>query len=135
MGGAGRSSGKRASIPPQLSVRNGRAAIDFYRAAFGAVEDYRVGGTDADESVVAQLSVGDASFWVSDEAPSHGSFSPQTLGGATARMLLIVEDPDSALDQAVAAGARECSRSARSTAGAWGGSRIPSATPGRSEGR
>jgi PhnB protein len=107
MGGAGRSSGKRASILPQLSVRNGRAAIDFYRAAFGAVEDYRVGGTDADESVVAQLSVGDASFWVSDEAPSHGSFSPQTLGGATARMLLIVEDPDSALEQAVAAGARE----------------------------
>jgi PhnB protein len=82
MGPAGGASGERASILPQLSVQNGRAAIDFYRAAFGAVEDYRVGGTDANESVVAELSVGGASFWVSDEAPSHGHFSPQSLGGA-----------------------------------------------------
>lgn len=135
MGGAGRSSGKRASIPPQLSVRNGRAAIDFYRAAFGAVEDYRVGGTDADESVVAQLSVGDASFWVSDEAPSHGSFSPQTLGGATARMLLTSKTRTVRSTRRWRPARGRCSRSARSTAGAWGGSRIPSATPGRSEGR
>ena len=53
-----------ATIAPQLSVRRGRAAVDFYRAAFGAVEDYRVGGTDDDEAVVAPLSVGGATFWV-----------------------------------------------------------------------
>lgn len=55
-------------ILPQLSVRRGRAAVEFYQAAFGAVEDYRVGGTDDDEDVVAQLSVGNASFWVSDDS-------------------------------------------------------------------
>ncbi|MGI8802131.1 MAG: hypothetical protein ACR2KV_08165 [Solirubrobacteraceae bacterium] len=43
-------------IMAQLSVRRGRAAIEFYQAAFGAVEDYRVGGIDAHEAVVAQLS-------------------------------------------------------------------------------
>jgi PhnB protein len=107
MGPARRASGERASILPQLSVRHGRAAIDFYRSAFGAVEDYRVGGTDAHEHVAAQLSIGEASFWVSDESPSHGSFSPESLGGATTRMLLIVEDPDAALERAVAAGAKE----------------------------
>ena len=94
-------------ILPQLSVRRGRAAIEFYKAAFGAVEDYRVGGTDDNEDVVAQLSVGNASFWVSDESPPHRNFSPESLGGATVRMLLIVEDPDSVVERAVAAGATE----------------------------
>jgi PhnB protein len=95
------------SILPQLSVRRGRAAIDFYKAAFGAVEDYRVGGTDEHEAVVAQLSVGAASFWVADESPPHQNFSPETVGGGTVRLLLIVEDPRAALARAVAAGAVE----------------------------
>jgi PhnB protein len=94
-------------ILPQLSVRRGREAIAFYEAAFGAVEVYRVGGTDAHESVVAQLTVGEASFWVADESPEHGNFSPETVGGATTRMLLIVDDPAAAVDRAVAAGATE----------------------------
>ncbi len=94
-------------ILPQLSVRRGRAAIEFYKSAFGAVEDYRVGGTDEHEAVVAQLSVGGAAFWVADESPSLQNFSPESLGGATTRMLLIVEDPGYALRRAVAAGATE----------------------------
>lgn len=93
------------TIQPELSVRRGRAAVEFYKIAFGADEVYRVGGTDDHEAVVSQLSVGEASFWVSDEAPSHGNFSPESLGGATVRMLLIVEDPDAMVDRAVAAGA------------------------------
>jgi PhnB protein len=94
-------------ILPQLSVRRGRAAIEFYKAAFGAVEDYRVGGTDVDEDVVAQLSVGNASFWVSDESPAHGNFSPASLGGGTIRMAFLVDDPEAMVARAVAAGARE----------------------------
>ena len=96
---------QQATIVPELSVRRGRAAVEFYKVAFGAEEDYRVGGTDDDEDVVAQLSVGDASFWVSDESPPHRNFSPESLGGSTVRMLLIVEDPDSVLRRATAAGA------------------------------
>jgi PhnB protein len=95
------------NIMAQLSVRRGRAAVDFYRAAFGAVEEYRVGGTDDEPAVVAQLSVGGGSFWVADESPPHGNFSPESLGGATVRMLLIVDDPDAVLARAVAAGATE----------------------------
>ena len=94
------------SILPQLFVRRGRAAIDFYVEAFGAVEEYRVGGTDEHEPVVAQLSVGDASFWVHDESPSLGNVSPAAAAGTTVRLLLIVDDPDAAVERAVAAGAR-----------------------------
>jgi PhnB protein len=99
--------GGPARILPELSVRRGRAAIAFYKAAFGAVEEYRVGGTDEHEDVVAQLSVQGASFWVSDESPAHGTFSPESVGGGTVRMLLIVEDPASVIERAVAAGATE----------------------------
>jgi PhnB protein len=89
----------------QLSVRNGRAAVDFYKAAFGAVEVFRFGGTDDLEEVVAQLAIGTSLFWVEDESPAHGNFSPETVGGATVRMLLIVDDPGSVLARAVAEGA------------------------------
>jgi PhnB protein len=95
----------QSGIQAQLAVRRGRAAIEFYKAAFGAVEDYRVGGTDEHEAVVSQLRIGDASFWVADESPEHGNFSPQTLGGGTTKLLLVVEDPDAVVAQAVAAGA------------------------------
>ena len=94
------------SIMPELSVRRGRAAIEFYKDAFGAVEEYRVGGTEEHEPVVAQLAVGGASFWVADEAPAHGTFSPESLGGGTVRLLLVVDDPDAVVERAVAAGAK-----------------------------
>jgi len=98
---------RRTQIVPQLSVRGGRAAIEFYTAAFGAVEDYRVGGSDEHEEVVAQLSVEGAPFWVSDEAPAHRHFSPESLGGGTVRVLLLVQDPDAVIERALAAGATE----------------------------
>jgi PhnB protein len=95
------------TVQAQLSVRNGRAAVDFYKVAFGAVEVYRFGGTDDLPEVVAQLAVGNSLFWVEDESPPHKNFSPETVGGATVRMLLIVDDPTSVLKRAVAAGASE----------------------------
>jgi PhnB protein len=97
----------QTSVLPQLSVRRGRAAVDFYVAAFGAVEVYRVGGTDQHEAVVSQLTIGDASFWVADESPEHGNFSPESVGGGSVRLLLMVDDPDAAVARAVAAGATE----------------------------
>ena len=97
------------SVSPELSVRRGLEALEFYKSAFGAVEIYRVGGTEEDEEVVAQLSVGNASFWVSDESPPNKNFSPESLGGSTVRLLLVVDDPGSVVEQAVALGAVEVS--------------------------
>lgn len=113
---------ERASLSPQLSVRGGRAAIEFYKAAFGAQELYRVGGTDQHEEVVAQLSVGETTFWVADESPDHLNFSPESLGGGTVRMLLTVAEPDAAVQRAIAAGATEVS--AVADAHCWRAGRI-----------
>jgi PhnB protein len=97
------------SIQPELYVRRGRAAVEFYKAAFGAAELYRVGGTDDHEAVVSQLAVGPASFWIHDESPATANLSPESLGGCTVRLLLVVDDPDAVVQRAVAAGAAELS--------------------------
>jgi PhnB protein len=93
----------KTTIAPMLSVRNGVRAIEFYKAAFGAGELFRI--DSASGAVVARLSVGVAEFWVADESPEHQNFSPESLGGGTVRMVMIVQDPDAAFDRALAAGA------------------------------
>jgi PhnB protein len=100
---------QQLSVQVQLAVRNGRAAVEFYKKAFGAIEVFRFGGADELYELVAQLAVGNSVFWVEDESPRHGNFSPESVGGATARMLLVVDDPASVVAQAVAAGALEIS--------------------------
>ena len=90
-------------ISPMLSIRNGARAIEFYKAAFGAIELFRIG--DDSEPVVARLSVAGAEFWLADESPEHLNFSPESLGGGSVRMVMIVPDPDVAFERAVAAGA------------------------------
>jgi len=86
-----------------LSVRNGVKAIEFYKAAFGADELFRL--DDENGAVVAQLSVAGAKFWLADESRDHLS-SPESLGGGSVRMVMIVPEPDEGFDRAVTAGAK-----------------------------
>jgi PhnB protein len=90
------------SITATLSVRDWARAVDFYKSAFGADELYRVDGGG-----VAQLAVAGASFWVAEESPEHLNYSPESLGGCSVRMLLIVEDPAALCARALEAGARQ----------------------------
>ena len=94
---------RKTSIAPMLSVRRGAKAVEFYKAAFGAGELFRLDSESGE--VVAQLSVGTAEFWVADESPENLNFSPESLGGGSVRMVMVVEDPDAAFKRAVAAGA------------------------------
>jgi PhnB protein len=93
------------TIAPWLSVRNGKRAVEFYKSAFGGIETYHL--EDPTGSVVSRLSVKGAEFWLSDESPAHGNFSPESLGGGSVKMLLTVPDPDELFAKAVAAGAKE----------------------------
>jgi len=58
---------RKTTIAPMLSVRNGAKAVEFYKAAFGAGELFRIDSESG--AVVARLSVGAAEFWVADESP------------------------------------------------------------------
>ena len=93
----------RCTIAPWLSVRNSAQAVEFYKSALGATEVYRLDG--GDKGVVARLSVNGAEFWLSDESPEHGNFSPESLGGGSIRMILTIADPDAAFARAVKGGA------------------------------
>ena len=93
----------RVVLSPMLSVRGGSQAIEFYKTAFGATELFRTG--DGGTSIVSRLAIGKAEFWVADESPAHGNFSPASLNGSTVRIVMIVDDPDGMAAQAVSAGA------------------------------
>ena len=92
------------TLAPWLSVRRSIDAVEFYKSAFAAAEVFRIQDGD---SVVARLSIDGAEFWVSDESPEHHNFSPETLHGATVRMVLSVEDPVAVQHAAKLAGALE----------------------------
>jgi PhnB protein len=94
------------SIQPELWVENAPEAVRFYGAAFDAEVLHQVGeGND----IVAQLGVGDAAFWIAPASAPMRRFSPRAIEGATGRTLLVVDDPEQVLRQAVAAGATESS--------------------------
>ncbi len=93
----------QASIAPWLSVGDAARAVDYYKAAFGAVERYRLEDA-AGRIVVAQLAVGAADFWIQDDSEAR----PETCARAV-RMILTVEDPESVHSEALKAGATEIS--------------------------
>jgi len=93
-------------IQPELWTDRAAAAVAFYQAAFGARVLHQVGEGD---EIVAQLAIGEAAFWVSSGGRDAPRFSPQAIGGATGRTLLVVDDPGVVFAQAVAAGATPAS--------------------------
>ena len=93
---------------PELIVRNGVAALDFYKSAFGAEEVDRMTQPATGKLIHGELSLDGHKFFVCDEFPaSEGGTckSPETLGGTGVRITLQVDDADGIVGRAVAAGA------------------------------
>ena len=91
-------------VYPYLRVRGAAEAIEFYKLAFGAEEVFRLaepGGRIGH----AEIKIGSATVLLADEHPEYGILGPQTLGGTTFAMHLHVENVDSLVAGAVAAGA------------------------------
>ena len=69
---------------PYLTVADGAGALEFYREAFGAVEQMRVVMDDAGGALGhASFRIGDAEFYLSDEFVEMGVTAPPTIGGTT----------------------------------------------------
>ena len=92
------------SIAPWLAVSDAQRALDYYEAAFDAVELYRLAGEDGTVEV-AQLSIGGAVFWIQNDVNA----SPEGEATGSIRMILSVDDPDSVFERAIAAGGVEVS--------------------------
>lgn len=94
------------SLTAYLVVRGASKAVEFYKAAFGAVEHMRMPGPN-DTVMHGELIVGDSIFMYCDENPEWGSRgrSPLTLGGSPVSFMIYVDDVDAAFARAIAAGA------------------------------
>jgi PhnB protein len=92
------------SLSPYLTVDDGRAALDFYKRAFGASE---MGIMEAPDGRIAHaaLKIGNSVLMFSDPFPQFSSKSPKELGGTSVALLLYVADVDAVVRQAVDAGA------------------------------
>jgi uncharacterized glyoxalase superfamily protein PhnB len=94
---------------PELIVRNGPAALDFYKSVFGAEEVHRMMKPGSEKLMHGELTLDEHKFFVCDEfPPSEGGTckSPETLGGTGVRITLLVDDADGIVGRAVAAGTR-----------------------------
>ena len=93
----------KTSIVPWITVRDGEAAVNFYKAALGAIEVYRLDEFGA--GVVVRLAINGAEFWLSDGVDDATNQTPESVGGGTIRMILTTADPDAVFEQALKAGA------------------------------
>ena len=89
---------------PYLIVKGAAKALEFYKQAFGAAELERMEMPDG-KIAHAEIKIGDSIIMLGDEAPQHGTRSPQSLGGSPCGLYLYVEDVDETFDRAVTAGA------------------------------
>ena len=93
-------------LTPYLTVHDGAAAIDFYQRAFGAEE---TGHRFADENGKighAELAIGGATIFLSDEYPDYHALSPKTLGGSAVMLHIQVADANAVATRLVEAGAQ-----------------------------
>lgn len=90
----------KTSIAPWLTIKNAQQAVEFYKAAFGAEETYRM----EEGGLVVRLSVDGGVFWVSGELESSDK---ENIGSEHIRMILTVANPDEVFAKALQAGATE----------------------------
>ncbi|MCE9520663.1 MAG: VOC family protein [Verrucomicrobia bacterium] len=92
-------------MSPYLTVKGASKAIEFYKAAFGATELYRLSDPSTGSIGHAEIMLNGSHLMLSDENLAWGNKSPQTLGGTPVKLCLMVPNTDAAVDRATAAGA------------------------------
>jgi PhnB protein len=92
------------SVAPYLFLDDAKAAIEFYKRAFGATEHGLIETPDG-RVAHGELKIGDTVVRLCDNLPIFEAKAPRQLGGTTVEIFLFVEDVDATVRQAVTAGA------------------------------
>jgi PhnB protein len=95
----------KQTITTYITCKDAARAIDFYKTAFGAVEELRL-AEPGGKVGHAELRIGTSLLMLSDEYPEMNIRSPQTIGGTPVTIAIEVDDADATVSQAVAAGAK-----------------------------
>jgi PhnB protein len=93
------------SVTPYIVVDDAAAALDFYKRAFGAEEVLRM--PMGDRIGHAEIRIGDSHVMLADEFPEMDKLGPKSRGGATASLMIYLDDVDTAFSRAIAAGATQ----------------------------
>jgi PhnB protein len=93
------------AFAPLLTIRKGVTDIDFYKNAFGAIENWRLNNDDGSLHV-AELLIDDAMFHLHEMMPkSPEKISPDAFNTSTVTIGLFTAGVHSLFNQAIAAGA------------------------------
>lgn len=90
------------SVTPYLGIKEAAKAIDFYKAAFGAVEIMRLEMPDTSIGH-AELRIGDSAIMLASPCPEMALGSPEQHS-TTVALHLYVENVDAQYAQAIKAG-------------------------------
>jgi len=93
------------SVTPYLILSDAARALEFYKKAFGAIEEMRMdmpGGKIGH----AEIRLGNSIIMLADECPEMDARSPQTVGGSPVIIHLYVEDVDAVVARAIKNGAK-----------------------------
>ncbi len=99
---------EKQGLVPHLVVNGAAKAIEFYKAALGAIELSRVPAEDGTRLMHAALNIGESPLFLCDDFPEYcgGETRAPKAGVPTSITLhLNVESCDAAIAKAVAAGA------------------------------
>lgn len=95
------------TLTAHLIVKDAVAAIEFYKAAFGAIEQCRMEMPGSNSVMHAQIQIGDSKLMLAEEFPNCPNKSPLSLGGSPVTIHHYVENVDEAFQKALKAGAQE----------------------------
>lgn len=93
------------SLTPYLALNDAAKAIEFYKAALGATELYRLpmpGGKIGH----AELQIGDSRLMVSDAMPEWGNKSAKSYGGSPVGLCIYTENVEALAERFVKAGGK-----------------------------
>ena len=97
--------GPTGGLTPHIAIADKRAseAIEFYKQAFGAVEQVRMPAEDGVRLMHAHLQINGSSLMMHDDFPEYSGQAMAAPSGVT--LHLQVDDADRWYDRAIAAGA------------------------------
>jgi PhnB protein len=93
------------TVTPHLICAGAADAIEFYKEAFGAVEEARLPGPEG-RIMHAMLRIEGSAVMLVDEMPEWGAVGPKTLKGSPVTIHIYVQDVDAFVQRAVKAGAK-----------------------------
>jgi uncharacterized glyoxalase superfamily protein PhnB len=92
------------AVSTMLTVKDLKAAVNFYKSAFGFTERSIMNGPDG-KPMHAELSLRESTLMLNPEAPDRGARTAKTLGGSSSTLYLMTEDVDGVVAKALKLGA------------------------------